>query len=40
LSTRDSIGEIKGKINHKKICRNDLFSIIATLGNLFTGKEE
>jgi len=40
LSQRDYFGEIRGKINLKIFCSNDLFSIIATIAMFFTRKEE
>jgi hypothetical protein len=40
LPERDSFKEIRGKINVKIICRNDLFSIIATIAMFFTREEE
>jgi hypothetical protein len=35
-----SFGEIRGKINLKINCRNDLFSIIATIAMYITREEE
>jgi hypothetical protein len=40
LSPRDSFGEIRGKINHKIICRNDLFSIIAAIAVFFKREKK